>query len=202
MPKRILSFRRWHLPAFSWLALLDPVTLLLIIGVVYFFHFYQHRTFPFLALLLGLFALWAIGRRRWEVAIPIQTFFLGTLAYNLYESQILPFTGVFIVYAILLAYAFWRLFGEPRLKQVTTLQWLYISVSTLAVWELAIIIQLFWPVEPWSRTFLVVAALVFFQIALSLRLTGITSARSLLIPLLIVLLLVIVVITSTPIPIT
>ena len=202
MPKKILNFHRFHLPAFSWRALLDPVSALLLIGLFGFYQFYGHRFFIFVATSLVGFGLWAVGRRRWEIAIPIQTFFLGVWAYNLYEYQTLPLLVVFLIYGLLLAYAFWRLFGEPHLANVTVLQWLYMAVSTLAVWELAIIIQLFWPVEPWSRTYLVVAALIFFQIALSLRLTGVTSTRSLLIPLLIVLILAVVVITSTPIPIT
>jgi hypothetical protein len=200
MSKKRFKLGRWHLPAFSWRALLDPITFLLIIGVVMFFPYYPHRTFPFLAPVLGLLGLWAVGRKRFEVAIPIQTFFLGTWAYNLFENQTLPLVGVFLAYGLLLTYAFWRLFGEPRLKQVTTIQWLYITLSTLLVWELATIIQLFWPVEPWSRTYLVVAALVFFQIALSLRLTGETSPKSLLVPALIVVILVAVVISTTLIP--
>lgn len=199
MPRPSRNVRRLALPAFAWRALLDPLTLLLIIGVSEFFPYYPHRTFPFLAPFLGLFGLWAVGQKRLEISMPITTLFLGTWAYNLLESGTLPLPFVMVGFAFLLSYAFWRFFGEPRWADINPLKWTYLAVSTLIVWELALIIQLFWRVEPWSRAFLLVAALIFFQLALSLRFSGETSPRSLIVPFLIVSLLAAIVIATTPV---
>lgn len=180
--------------------LADPVTLLTLIGLAGFFEFYGRRTLVFVATALALGGVWAVLQRRWDIAIPIQTFFLGTWAYNYFEGRAHSLLWIMVTFAVLLAYAFWKLFRHPALQSISTLQWLYISLATLILWEQAIIIKLFWPVEPWSRTFIIVATLIFLEMAVSHRLSGSTSLKPLAVPLVVICLLTAVVILSTPIP--
>lgn len=192
MPKRLFSL--YIRP------LLDPSTLLIALGFAGFFQYYGGRFLIFIAAGLALVGLWAVMQHRWETAIPIQTFFLGTWAYNLFSDPTDGLVGIMLSFLFLLTYAFWKMFGQPRLRDLTALHSIYLTLAILIVWELAVFIQLFWPVEPWSRTFLVIAALIFLQIAASLRLSGETQIRPLLAPLSVILVIVVAIIISTPIP--
>lgn len=182
-------------------SLFDPVTVLTIAGIAGFF-FYWPRFLVFIALGLGIVGLAAISQRRWEIAIPIQTFFLGTWTYNYFEGRNQAIVGIMFVFLALLAYGFYRLLDKPSLRSLSIFHSLYLLLATLVVWQLAVLITLFWPVEPWSRTFLVVAAMVFFERALALRLGGVEQARLLLLPLFVILAITLIVILSTPIPIS
>lgn len=183
-------------------SLVDPVTLLTIAGIAGFFFYYWPRFLVFIALGLGLVGLGAISQRRWEIAIPIQTFFLGTWTYNFFEGRDQAIVGIMFVFLGLLAYGFYRLLDKPNLRALSIFHVLYLLLATLVVWQLAVLITLFWPVEPWSRTFLVVAAMIFFERALAFRLGGTTQARLLLLPLFVILAITLIVILSTPIPIS
>lgn len=178
---------------------------LLLLGLLGFYQFYWGRFLVFVATGLALVGLWAVLVRRWEMTIPIQLFFLGTWSYNFFDGvgdRSLQIVGVMLAFLFLLAYGFWMLLERPTLKALTLLHSLYLTLATLVVWELALLIKLFWPVEPWSRTFVVVAAFIFLRMAIHLRLGGETSTRPLVAPLVIILFLISVVIYSTPIPLS
>ena len=149
-------------------SLLDPVSLFLLLALYGFYLFYWPRFLVFVAVILVMFGLWAVTQKLWQIAIPIQTFFVGTWAYNFFEGRNHALAMLMILFLLLLGYGFWTLLGRPQLKSLTLLHSLYLVLATLLVWELAVIIQLFWAVEPWSRMFLVVAALIFLEIALAL----------------------------------
>ncbi len=188
-------------PAVSLHRLLDPVTVLLIFGLVGFFTFY-HRFLIFVAAGLVVIGLTAVAQRRWEIAIPIQTFLIGTWAYNAFEGSRSPLLWIMLIFLLSIAYGFWTLLDRPSFHSITLLHTIYLTITTLIVWELALIIKLFWPVEPWSRTFLVVAAMMFLERATTLRLTGVTSTRTLALPFVIILIMAGLVILTTPIPLS
>lgn len=190
MPVKRVAWRHWAT---------DPVTLLTIAGVVGFFVYSGPRFLDFVAVILGAVALIAIRERRWEIAIPIQIFFLGTWTYNFFEGRSQAIVGIMLVFLVLLGYGFYRLLGRPSWRDVSIIHGLYLALATLVVWQLAILIALFWPVEPWSRTFLVVAALVFFERALQHRVEGSEDPRPLIGPFLIIITIAVIVILSTPI---
>lgn len=197
-----MTSMRWPVPVTKEFILHG---LLLFLGLLGFYQFYWGRFFVFVATGLALVGLWAALVRRWEMTIPIQLFFLGTWSYNFFEGvgdRSLQIVGVMLAFLFLLAYGFWMLLERPTLKALTLLHSLYLTLATLIVWELALLIKLFWPVEPWSRTFVVVAAFIFLRMAIHLRLGGETSTRPLVAPLVIILFLISVVIYSTPIPLS
>lgn len=182
--------------------LVDPSTALIILGIIEFALYYPHRTLAFIAAGIGLAGIGALIYGRWELTIPIQTFLLGTWIYNAIENnpdKNLQLVEIMLFFLLLLGYAFWKLFRQPTFRQLTTLQGLYVSLATLIVWELAVAIDLFWPVEPWSRAALVVTALVFLEIASGLRLSGEQNPRLLLGPLAVIILIGIAIIATTPI---
>lgn len=181
-------------------SLIDPLTLLTVFGMVGFFVYYWPRFLVFVALTLAIASLGAIMIRRWEIAVPIQTFFLGTWTYNFFEGRSQAILGIMLIFFVLLGYGFYRLLNKPSLRSLSIFHGLYLALATLVVWELAVLIALFWPVEPWSRTFLVVAAMIFFERALAWRLAGATSPKSLVVSLLVILGITAIVILSTPIP--
>lgn len=187
-------------PRFQFNRLVDPVSLLLIVGLFGFFRFYGGRFLALIAILLTLIGLWTVFTRQWEIAIPIETFLVGTWAYNFFVGFTQPLLGVMLVYLLLLAFGFWTLLGRPPLRAFSQLHFLHLTLATLIVWELAVVIQLFWPVEPWSRSFLVVAAMVFFYLSLDLRLKDRDDMRQLLPPAIILLVMMAVVIGTTIIP--
>lgn len=185
---------------FQFNRLVDPVSLLLIVGLFGFFRFYGGRFLAIIAIVLTLIGLWAVFTRQWEIAIPIETFLVGTWAYNFFVGFSQPLLGVMIVYLFLLGFGFWTLLGRAPISQFTQLHVLHLTLATLIVWELAVIIQLFWPVEPWSRTFLVVAAMVFFYLSLDLRLKERDDMKQLAVPAAFILLTIALVIGTTIIP--
>ncbi len=181
--------------------LIDPSTLLIILGLVGFYLYYPHRALSFLAVGIAIIGIVAVVYKRWESAIPIQTFFLGTWAYNIVENnpaRDLHLLEIMLAFLLLLGYGFWKMFNRPARKELTALHGLYLSLATLIVWELAVIIDMFWPVEPWSRTFLVVAALIFLQMAIAVRLSGRQNPRLLIVPLIVILLVTVAIIVTTP----
>lgn len=185
----------------SWLLLMD--SLLLGLGVSGFiWYFYQSYGPRLLLVVAGALALVGFGTifyDRRDLYVPIQLFFLGTWAYNFFEGRWGGLVWIMLFFLIILAYGFWSFLDRPARAKLALLPSLYLSLATLIVWELAILIHLFWPVDPSSRMFLVIAALVFLQLAMRLRLSGQTSPVPLVAPLVIILMLMLAVISSTPI---
>lgn len=182
--------------------LIDPSTLLIILGLVEFILYYPHRSLTIIAVVVAAIGVVAVYFKYWETAVPIQTFLLGTWIYNAVENnpnESLHLIEVMLFFLLLLSFGFWKIFHSPRPEKLGNLYSLYLSLATLIVWELAVLIDLFWPVEPWSRSFLVVAALVFLQMAAGFRLAGKKNPLILLGPLFIILLLTIIIIITTPI---